>query len=77
MRDNLQLNKEVYEKQIRLNNIKRIIIGKTYGEANKLYSNLRIVRIEEKYMTITMDLCHYRCNIKLKNNIITEIDGFY
>ena len=77
MRDNLQLNKEVYEKQIRLNNIKRMIIGKTYDEANKLYSNLRIVRIEDKYITITMDLCHNRCNIILKNNIITEIDGFY
>jgi hypothetical protein len=77
MRDNLQLNKEVYEKEIRLNNIKRMIIGKTYDEANKLYSNLRIVRIEDKYITITMDLFHNRCNIILKNNIITEIDGFY
>ena len=64
-------------KEVKLNKIKNLILGKTYNEAIKLYSNLRIVKEDGNNIMITLSFCKDRCNIIIKKNIIIEIDGFY
>jgi len=70
-------HKEPNHKEVKLNKMKNLILGKTFHEALKLYSNLRIVKIDDKSSIITLNFCEDRCNVVIKNNIITEIDGFY
>ena len=57
--------------------IERLLLGKKYDDAIKLYSNLRIVKQDNKAKVVTMDYCKERCNIEVNNKIITKIDGFY
>lgn len=67
-------------KQINNNNNKwltKSILGKTLNEALQIYSNLRIVKNNNKNEIITMDFCEDRCNIIIKNDRIIDIDGFY
>jgi hypothetical protein len=70
-------HKEPTHKEAKVNKMKTLILGKTFHEALKLYSNLRIVKDDDKCSIVTLNFCEDRCNVVIKNNIITEIDGFY
>ena len=59
------------------NNLYKTIIGKSYFEAEKIYSNLRIVKENDVSQIIILNHCHDRCNVIIKNGIIIGIDGFY
>jgi hypothetical protein len=69
--DNMQ------EKVKKIEQLKKRIVGKTYNEALKIYNNLRIVKIDDTKITVVLNFCQDRCNVIVKNNIITEIDDFY
>jgi hypothetical protein len=58
-------------------NIKNVILGKSFNEALKFYSNLRVVKNNDKNLIITMDYCKDRCNVIIKNDKIIDINGFY
>ena len=80
----MNLNKNartsIYIKQeqiLKQEQMKKRILGKTYNEALKIYTNLRIVKKDDKNITIILNYCHDRCNIIIKNDIIVDIDGFY
>lgn len=70
-------HKEPNHKEVKVNKMKNLLLGKTFHQAMKLYSNLRIVKEDDKNSMITLNFCQDRCNVVIKNNIITEIDGFY
>jgi hypothetical protein len=70
-------NFPIINKENRLYKMEKLLLGKTYDEAIKLYSNLRIVKNEGVSQIITMDLCKDRCNIIIEERVITEISGFY
>ena len=57
--------------------IKSLLLGKKYCDAEKLYKNLRIVKEDNKPITIILNYCEDRCNVELENGIIKKIDGFY
>jgi hypothetical protein len=57
--------------------IKSLLLGKKYSHAEKLYKNLRIVKEDNKSITIILNYCKDRCNIELENGIVTKVDGFY
>jgi hypothetical protein len=59
------------------NKIKSLLLGKKYSDAEKIYKNLRIVKQDNKPITIILNYCKDRCNIELENGIIKKIDGFY
>ena len=59
------------------NKIKSLLLGKKYSDAEKLYKNLRIVKEDNKSITIILNYCKDRCNIELENGIVTKVDGFY
>jgi len=61
----------------KINKLNKLIIGKSYNEAEKIYGNLRIVKQDNKCKIITLDYCNQRCNVEIKNDIIVKIDGFY
>jgi len=61
----------------KLDKISKLIIGKSYNEAEKLYNKLRIVKQNDKCKIITLDYCDDRCNVEIKNEIVVKIDGFY
>jgi len=61
----------------KFNKINKLILGKSYREAEKIYGNLRIVKQDNKCKIITLDYCEHRCNVEIKNEIIVKIDGFY
>ena len=61
----------------KIDKINKLIVGKSYKEAEKIYGNLRIVKQDDKYKIITLDYCEHRCNVEIKNEIILKIDGFY
>ena len=63
--------------QCKIDKIDKLILGKSYREAEKVYCNLRIVKQDDKCKIITLDYCEHRCNIEIKNEIIVKIDGFY
>jgi len=80
----MNLNKNartsIYIKQEQIqkkDQIKKRILGKTYNEALKIYTNLRIVKKDDKNITIILNYCDDRCNVIIKNDIIVDIDGFY
>ena len=61
----------------KIDQMKKLILGKTYNEALKIYRNLRIVKKDDKNITIILNYCDDRCNVIIKNDIIVHIDGFY
>ena len=61
----------------KINKLNKLILGKSYREAEKIYGNLRIVKQDDKCKIITLDYCDHRCNVEIKNEIIIKIDGFY
>lgn len=61
----------------KINKLNKLIIGKSYREAEKLYNNLRIVKQDDKCKIITLDYCDHRCNVEIKKEIVVKIDGFY
>jgi hypothetical protein len=61
----------------KFNKINKLIVGKSYREAEKIYGNLRIVKQDDKCKIITLDYCEHRCNVEIKNEIIIKINGFY
>lgn len=70
-------NNKTIENDKTIDQMKKCILGKTYNEAIKVYANLRIVKKDDKKITITLNYCQERCNVVMKNNIIIDIDGFY
>lgn len=70
-------HKEPNHKEVKVNKMKNLLLGKTFHQAMKLYSNLRIVKEDDKNSMITLNFCQDRCNVVIQNNIITEIEGFY
>ena len=58
-------------------NIKKLILGKSLNEAQKCYSNLRVVINNDNSLNITMEYCKDRCNVIIKNDKIIDINGFY
>ena len=65
-----------YEKT-KIEKINCLILNKSYKEAEKIYSNLRIVKEDNKSKIIILNYCQDRCNVEVKNGIIINIDGFY
>ena len=61
----------------KINKLNKLILGKSYREAEKIYGNLRVVKKDNKCKIITLDYCEHRCNIEIKNEIVVKIDGFY
>ena len=61
----------------KIDKMKKLILGKTYNEALKIYRNLRIVTKDDKNLIIILNYCDDRCNVIIKNDIIVDIDGFY
>lgn len=57
--------------------LKEWILGRKYDEAIKIYSNLRVVKENDKDLIVTMEYAKDRCNIVMKNGIIVDIVGFY
>jgi hypothetical protein len=65
-----------YEKT-KIEKIKYLILNKSYKEAEKKYSNLRIVKEDDKSKVIILNYCQDRCNVEVKDGIIINIEGFY
>jgi hypothetical protein len=57
--------------------LKTRILGKTYNEAKKIYENLRVIKINDRFLIVTMEHSKDRCNIILKDDIIVDVVGFY
>jgi hypothetical protein len=75
---NMRKPMHVKQEQIqKIDQIKKLILGKTYNEALKIYKNLRIVTKDDKNITIILNYCHDRCNVIIKHDIIVDIHGFY
>jgi hypothetical protein len=65
-----------YEKS-KIEKFKHLILNKPYKEAEKKYSNLRIVKEDNKSKIIILNYCQDRCNVEVKDGIIINIEGFY
>jgi hypothetical protein len=68
---------KIYNENPKTNKIQDLILGKKYSDAEKLHTHLRIVREDDISKTVIMNYCHDRCNVEIRNGIITKIDGFY
>ena len=67
----------LFHEKSKLEKIKYLILNKPYKEAEKNYSNLRIVKEDNKSKIIILNYCQDRCNVEVKNGIIINIEGFY
>jgi hypothetical protein len=65
-----------YEKT-KIEKIKDSILNKSYKEAVKIYSNLRIVKEDDKSIIVILNYSQDRCNVEVKDGIIVNINGFY
>ena len=77
MQNYIKPQRRIFPSNIEQCKIDKLILGKSYREAEKVYCNLRIVKQDDKCKIITLDYCEHRCNIEIKNEIIVKIDGFY
>ena len=57
--------------------LKDSILGRKYDEAIKIYTNLRVVKNDDKHLIVTMEYLKDRCNIVMKDDIIIDVVGFY
>jgi hypothetical protein len=77
MQNYIKPQRRIITSNIENSKLNKLILGKSYREAEKVYCNLRIVKQDDKCKIITLDYCEHRCNIEIKNEIIVKIDGFY
>jgi hypothetical protein len=68
---------KIYSENSKTNTIQDFILGKKYSDAVKLHTHLRIVREDGVSKNIIMNYCKDRCNVEIRNGIITKITGFY
>jgi 2-phosphoglycerate kinase len=75
--NNFFKNKLLFHEKTKIDKIKYLILNKSYREAEKNYSNLRIIKEDNKSQIIILNYCEDRCNVEVKDGIIINIDGFY
>ena len=64
-------------KKTRIVKMNYLILGKTYIEALRLYNNIRVIKLDNINIIITMNYCEERCNVEIEKGVITKIDDFY